>query len=75
MTGCLYVSLPHAMTNAEGARTGMAMEVWQRLAEVLAFQNDYTTFNSFAEPAQATSAGTVDVAVSNLTTPKSVQKS
>jgi len=62
----LYESPPFVMADGDGW-TGMAVELWEDLAEDLGYSYDYVTFGSFAALVDETAAGNVDVAVSNTT--------
>jgi polar amino acid transport system substrate-binding protein len=62
----LYLSPPFVMED-DGRYTGMAVELWEALAADLDLQSDYEVLPTFRELVRATSAGDLDVAVTNLT--------
>jgi len=45
----------------------MLIDLWERLADTLAFETEYTFYDSFRDIVEATARGDVDVAISNLT--------
>ncbi|MDN5787985.1 transporter substrate-binding domain-containing protein [Pseudorhodobacter sp.] len=66
----LYVSPPFVMTDDAGTLTGMAVDLWEKLAETLQLQSNYTYFDSPKDLVAATARGDVDVAVTNMTITK-----
>jgi polar amino acid transport system substrate-binding protein len=62
----LYLSPPFVMEE-DGRYTGMAIELWETLANDLDLESEYEALPTFRELVQATAAGDVDVAVTNLT--------
>lgn len=62
----LYLSQPFVMINDDGAPVGLAVDIWEKLADTLELQSDYTWFDSPKELVAATARGDVDVAVTNL---------
>lgn len=62
----LYVSPPFVMEE-DGGYTGMAVDLWEAVASDLALQSEYEVLPSIRALVQATSAGDLDVAVTNLT--------
>lgn len=61
-----YVSPPFVMKE-ENRLTGMAVELWERTASEFGRQFDYQEFPTIRELVQATSDGTIDIALTNLT--------
>ncbi|WP_072391063.1 transporter substrate-binding domain-containing protein [Hyphomicrobium sp. CS1GBMeth3] len=66
----LYVSPPFVMKDG-GRYTGMAIELWEMLAQKLVLHFDYVEFGTVGEIADAAAEGTIDVAVTNLTITRS----
>jgi ABC-type amino acid transport substrate-binding protein len=62
----LYVSPPFVMQE-QGQFTGMAIELWEALAERLGLQTDYRPLPTVSELIDAAANGDIDVAVTNLT--------
>jgi polar amino acid transport system substrate-binding protein len=62
----LYLSPPFVIED-DGRYTGMAVELWEALAADLDLQSDYEVLPTFRELVRTTSAGDLDVAVTNLT--------
>jgi polar amino acid transport system substrate-binding protein len=62
----LYLSPPFVMEE-DGRYTGMAIELWEAIASDLALQSEYEVLPTIRALVQATSAGDLDVAVTNLT--------
>lgn len=62
----LYISPPFVMEE-QGGYTGMAVELWREVAAMQNLQSRYRVFDSLRELVDATAAGDVDVAVTNLT--------
>lgn len=58
---------PPFVIEENGTYTGMAIELWQILADNLGQQYHYVTYPDFTALVDATEAGQVDVAVTNLT--------
>lgn len=58
---------PPFVTENNGTYSGMAIELWQMLAENLDRQYHYVTYPNFSALVQATQNEQVDVAVTNLT--------
>ncbi|MBN9671578.1 transporter substrate-binding domain-containing protein [Labrenzia aggregata] len=63
----LYVSPPFVMKGEEGAYTGMAVDLWEGLAEKNGLQFEYRAFPTIRELVDATADGSIGVAVTNLT--------
>ena len=63
----LYKSPPFVMIDEDRKPTGMAVDLWERMAEAPDLQTDYVYFDSFKDITTATAEGAVDVAVTNLT--------
>ncbi len=57
---------PFAMTDAEGAWTGISVELWQRIAGDFGWQTEWVPMASTAEQIEALGAGTIDVAAGAL---------
>jgi len=55
------------MKDADEIATGMAVDLWERPAENLEPESEYVCFDSLRDPVVATTAGEIDVAVTNLT--------
>lgn len=66
----IYVSPPFVMIDANGTETGMAIDLWEHLAERLNIQTDYTVYSTFRDLIDATAGGAVDIAITNLTITK-----
>ena len=62
----LYLSPPFVMEE-DGRYTGMAIELWEAIASDLDLQSEYEVLPTIRALVQATSAGDLDVAVTNLT--------
>jgi ABC-type amino acid transport substrate-binding protein len=62
----LYVSPPFVIEQ-DGRFSGMAVELWEAIAAELDLQSEYQVLPSIRELVTATSAGDLDVAVTNLT--------
>lgn len=62
----VYASPPFVM-EAGGAYSGMAIELWETIAQPIGLQSEYQTLPSFRALVDATAKGQVDVAVTNLT--------
>lgn len=62
----VFVNPPFVMKQ-DGRYTGMAVELWEDLAGKLGRQFSYVEFGTIHDLVQATAAGSVDVAVTNLT--------
>lgn len=63
----LYVSPPFVMEGEDGQLEGMALELWESIAQRKHLQSEYQVFATLGELLQATEDGSVDVAVTNLT--------
>ena len=61
----VYINPPFVMKEGDGY-TGMAMELWQKVASEMAFVPQYREFANPAELVKAVAEGTVDVAASNV---------
>ena len=66
----LYKSPPFVMTAEDGALTGMAVDLWERLAEALELETEYVFYDSLKDLTDAAAGGDIDVAVTNLTITK-----
>lgn len=66
LTVGLYVSPPFVMKEKTGF-TGMAVELWERLAGTLGLKFNYVEIDTFGELIDAAASGKIDVAVTNLT--------
>jgi polar amino acid transport system substrate-binding protein len=62
----VYLSPPFVMEE-NGRYTGMAIELWEAIASNLDLHSEYEVLPSVRELVRATSAGDLDVAVTNLT--------
>jgi ABC-type amino acid transport substrate-binding protein len=62
----LYLSPPFVMEQ-DGRYTGMAVELWEAIAADLDLRSEYEVLPTFGALVDATSAGDLDVAVTNLT--------
>lgn len=62
----LYESPPFVM-DADGLPKGMAIDLWEQIAEDLELRYRYITYGSFKEILEAAAAENIDVAVTNLT--------
>lgn len=62
----IYLSPPFVM-EVNGRPTGMAIELWESLAASLKLQSQYVRLDTFADLVNATAAGDLDIAVTNLT--------
>ena len=62
----LYLSPPFVMEE-NGRYTGMAIELWETIASDLDLRSEYEVLPTIRELVEATSAGDLDVAVTNLT--------
>ncbi len=62
----LFVSQPFVISHDDGAVSGMAVDLWEKLADTLDLQSDYTFFDSPKDLVAATARGDVEVAVTNL---------
>jgi polar amino acid transport system substrate-binding protein len=62
----LYVDPPFVMSDSAGF-AGLAIDLWESIAAGLDLQYRYVAFDTVGELVDATAAGTVDVAVTNLT--------
>jgi hypothetical protein len=65
----VHVSPPFVMEE-DGAYTGMAIELWQGMAGNRNVTSNYVTFETIRELIDATEAGDIDIAVTNLTITK-----
>lgn len=63
----LYESPPFVMTGAQEDPQGMAIDLWEKLADGLEITSEYSVYPSLSELRQATQRGDVDVAVTNMT--------
>ena len=63
------LSAPFVMEE-DGRYTGMAIDLWDMLAEALDLRFDYVEIDTFEQLIEATAAGEIDVAVTNLTITK-----
>lgn len=63
----LYASPPFVVAEEGGRFTGMAVELWESLADTLGLQTEYVELNTLGELTAASADGQVDVAVTNLT--------
>lgn len=62
----IYVSAPFIVAEGDGSYSGMAIEVWERVAARLKLVSDYKEFGTYAELVDAVANGTVQAAVTNL---------
>lgn len=62
----IYLSPPFVM-KADGKPTGMAVDLWEALASELGLEGRYEEYGTLRELVDAAAAGTVDVALTNLT--------
>lgn len=58
---------PPFVSEEEGRFSGMAIDLWEYLAKELELEYRYVPFDTVSEMVNATAAGEVDVAVTNLT--------
>lgn len=65
----VYVSPPFVMEE-DGAFSGMAIELWEGMAANRNVESNYIAFETLKELVDATEAGDVDIAVTNLTITK-----
>lgn len=63
----LYESPPFVMAGSAENPSGMAVDLWEKLAEGLEITSDYTVYPSMSELRKATQRGDVGVAVTNMT--------
>jgi ABC-type amino acid transport substrate-binding protein len=63
----LYKSPPFVMTAEDGSLTGMAVDLWERLDDVLKLETEYIFYDSLKDLTDAAASGDIDVAVTNLT--------
>lgn len=63
----LYESPPFVMEDANGERTGLAIDLWERIAERLEVPFEYQSFKTLGDLTEAASRREVDIAVTNLT--------
>ncbi|WP_246248998.1 transporter substrate-binding domain-containing protein [Chelativorans alearense] len=63
----VYVSPPFVMRRDDGGFTGMAVELWERLASGLDLRFDYEEMPTIRDLVQATADGDLDIALTNLT--------
>ncbi len=61
----VYVSPPFVM-GEEGSYSGMAIELWERIAARLHVVSDYKKFDNYTDLVKAVADGTVQAAVTNL---------
>ncbi|WP_081710528.1 transporter substrate-binding domain-containing protein [Sedimentitalea nanhaiensis] len=62
----IHDSPPFVMSE-DGAYTGFAVDLWERVAEDLGYRFEYLEFDTVREMLEAATTGDIDVAVSNLT--------
>lgn len=62
----VYLSPPFVMEK-NGHYTGMAIELWEMLAQSLGVQTQYVPFKTFDDLVSAGASGDVDITVTNLT--------
>ena len=67
LTVGVYVSPPFVEDRDNGAHSGMAIELWETVAEQLGLTFHYTEYPTFGALVRATASGEVDAAVTNLT--------
>lgn len=70
LTVGLYLSPPFVM-QADGAYTGMAIDLWEELAGRLGVESEYRVMPTIRELVDAAASGELDIAVTNLTITKS----
>ncbi len=61
----VYISPPFVMENG-GAYDGMAIELWETIAEPLALQTEYQPYSTIRELIDAVAASEIDVAITNV---------
>lgn len=66
LTVGVYVHPPFVMEE-NGVFTGMAVELWEWLADRLDLESNYIEINTITELVDAVEVGTIDVALTNLT--------
>ncbi|PSJ61638.1 ABC transporter substrate-binding protein [Mesorhizobium soli] len=69
----VYVSPPFVVSQSDGY-SGMAIDLWEKVAGRLKVVSDYRQFQNYGELVDAVSKGAVDVAVTNLTITESRAK-
>jgi ABC-type amino acid transport substrate-binding protein len=57
---------PFAMTDADGAWTGISVELWQRIAGEFGWQTEWVPMDNTGEQIEALAAGSIDVAAGAL---------
>ena len=57
---------PFAMQDAEGAWTGISVELWQRIAESLGWETKWVVMTSSEAQIEALEAGSIDIAIGAL---------
>ena len=67
LTVGVYVSPPFVEDRGNGAHSGMAIELWETVAEQLGLTFHYTEYPTFGALVRATASGEVDAAITNLT--------
>lgn len=63
----LYESPPFVMSGASDSPQGMAVDIWEKIAEGLGLESEYSVYSSNADLRDATHRGEVDVGVTNIT--------
>ena len=63
----VYASPPFVISEEDGRFTGMAVELWEGLADTFVLQTEYLELNTLGELVDAAADGQIDVAVTNLT--------
>lgn len=66
----LYESPPFVMTGADENPRGMAVDIWEKLAERLEIKTEYSVYPTLSDLRQATQRGDVGIAVTNMTITK-----
>lgn len=63
----VYVSAPFVEQGEDGSYSGMAIELWETVAQRLGWDYRYVRYSSFHDLVRATRDGEIDAAVTNLT--------
>lgn len=63
----LYESPPFVMTGPENKPQGMAVDIWEKLADRLGVKPEYSVYPTLSELRGATQRGEIGVAVTNMT--------
>jgi polar amino acid transport system substrate-binding protein len=61
-----FVNPPFVIRDAEGALSGMSIDLWKEISTGLSLSSDYVAFPTIGALLAATQAGQIDIAVSNI---------